>query len=350
MKLGLIGAGSIAGAHLKAAAQISGAAQVVALADPNAANLQRQSARFNIPRTYADPAELFAAPDLEGVILTTPHDTHAPLTLAALRAGKHVLVEKPMACSLAECDAMNTAAQVADKTLMVAQCQRYDAGHQALKQLIASGELGRLRAARIDVLQNAAAFLPTGHWLYDGKQAGGGIVISVAVHKLDLLRYLVGDVTRVTAICQTTNPAFSNGAEDLALATLEFANGTVGQLFASWSAYRLRYSENMLLFGDTGAAHALPATETHVGPFLVASQRRSPAAERGWPAQFGGFAPVAPVAGMSADSFVNQLAHFAECCRRGTEPLSSGRDNRRTMQVIFAIYESARTRRPVDVM
>jgi len=351
MKLGLIGAGSIAGAHLKAVPHIAGIVEFVAIAEPNAANRQRQSARFNIERAYTDPAELLAQPDIEGVVLTTPHDTHADLARRCFAAGKHVLVEKPMACSLAECDAMIAAAKTAGKTLMVAQCQRYDPSYRGLKAVLDSGELGPIRAVRIEAMQNAAAFVPTGHWYLDGHRAGGGIVISVAIHKIDLLRYLLGDVVRVTAICRTVNPMFANGAEDYAVATLEFASGAVGQLFATWSAFRLPYSENMMFFGDNGTVHALPPTETQMGPALVASRQRTPAAAPGFASQFGGFQPVAPARdGLpSAEPFANQLAHFAECCRNGTEPVSSGRDNRRTMQVVFAIYESARTGQTVPI-
>jgi predicted dehydrogenase len=246
---------------------------------------------------------------------------------------------------------MIAAAQQAGVQLMVGQCQRYDPAYRGLKRVVDSGELGPIRAVRIDAMQNAAAFVSDGHWYRDAKHAGGGIVISVAIHKIDLLRYLLGDVVRVSARCQTINPLFINGAEDLAMATFEFANGAWGELFATWGAYRLRYSENLMIFGDKGAVHALPEKETAIGPALVASESRSPRAEFGWLGQFGGFAPVpSDAAGLpSADSFGNELAHFAECCRTGAEPLSSGRDNRCTMQVIFAIYESARTGRPVEL-
>lgn len=351
MKLGLIGAGNIAGAHLKAIPHIPGVAVFVAIAEPNEANRQRQATRFHIGRAYTDAGELLAQPDIEGVVLTTPHDTHAKLARRCFAAGKHVLVEKPMACSLAECDAMNAAAKVAGKTLMVAQCQRYDPAYRGLKRILDAGELGQIRAVRIEAMQSAAAFIPAGHWYLDAKRAGGGIVISVAIHKIDLLRYLLGDVARVTASCRTINPLFRNGAEDYAVATLEFANGAIGQLFATWSAFRLPYSENLMIFGDDGTVHALPPTETQMGPALVASRRGSPAAVPGFAGQFGGFQPVAPDRAdlPSTEPFANQLAHFVECCRTGAEPLSSGCDNRQTMAVVFAIYESARAGRPVEV-
>jgi predicted dehydrogenase len=106
-----------------------------------------------------------------------------------------------------------------------------------------------------------------------------------------------------------------------------------------------------MIFGDDGTVHALPATETQMGPAWFAKRNGSPAAELGFAAQFGGFQPVAPdAAGLpSNEPFANQLAHFVECCRTGTDPISSGCDNRRTMATVFAIYESARTGQTVGV-
>jgi predicted dehydrogenase len=347
--LGLIGAGAIAGAHLRAATQVPHAVRIAALAEPNPANLQRQSVRFGITRTYAQVDELLAAPDIEGVIITTPNDTHASLAIAAAKAGKHVLVEKPMACSLVECQAMMAAARHAGVQLMVAQCQRYDAHHRALKGLIDRGELGTLRSARIESMQNAAAVFGPEHWLYDGQRAGGGIVISVAIHKIDLLRYMVGNVASVRAECRAHNPWFRNGAEDLALATLKLTNGALAQMYASWTVHRLRYSENFMLFGDKGTSHSIPPTEVQLGPPYVACATEVPAAPPGWSGQFGGFRQVEPEPGMLADSFANQLAHFAECCRNGRQSISSAQDNYNTMATVMAIYQSARTGQEVQV-
>ncbi len=351
MRLGVIGAGNISGAHIKVAPLIADQVKIVALADPALAPLARQSARFHIDRIYSNIDEMLAADDIDGVVICTPHHTHAKLAIAAAKTGKHVLVEKPMACSADECHAMIDAADCAGVRLMVGQCQRYDPAYRGLRRAVHAGELGCIRAARIETMQNAAAFVPAGHWYRDGSLAGGGIVISVAIHKIDLLRYLIGDVVRVNAQCRTIDPAFINGAEDLAVATLEFASGAIGQLFASWGAFRLRYSENLMIFGDTGAVHALPETPTQMGPAWIASRQRTPTVEPGFAGQFGGFELVAPdQTGLpTAESFANQLVHFAECCRTGAEPLSSGRDNLRTMQVVFAIYESARTGQTVEL-
>lgn len=344
MRLGMIGAGSISGAHLKVVPMIADTVEFVALADPVPAALARQAARFAINRTYTDCEEIFAAKDIDGVVICTPHDTHLGLTLAALHAGKHVLVEKPMACTVQEGQVMVAAAKKAGRTLMVAQCQRYEPAYQKLKEFIDSGELGPLRLARVEAMQSAAAFTAPGHWMLDGKRAGGGIVINVAIHKLDLLRWYLGQVSWVQATTQKAPFPFINDAEDIAVATIGFANGTLAELFSCWNAYRLRYSENIQLFGQNGTVHAVPASDGQIGQPLIASRKRTPAQTTGFAAMFGGFEPVCPDAPNppSNHAFANQLAHFAACCASGKEPCTSAEDNLGTLQLVEAIYESAR--------
>ena len=291
--------------------------------------------------------------DVDAVDLCLPHHLHAEVAIAAAQAGKHVLVEKPMACSLEQCRAMVTAAAQAGVILMVAQVQRYTPSYRGVRRLVASGELGPIRAVRFDSMQNLQ--LGPEHWLYDGALAGGGIVISVSVHRIDLVRYFVGDVRRVTAICRPGELPFHNGAETYATATLEFANGAIGEHFATYSGFRMPYSESFMLFGDDGAVHALPEPGHSQGPAFYASRQHDGLAADTprWERQFTGFLPVEPDRQNlpSDDGFTNEIAHFVACCRSGEEPLSSGRDNLGTMAVIFAIYESARQGgRPVDVV
>jgi predicted dehydrogenase len=183
--------------------------------------------------------------------------------------------------------------------------------------------------------------------LYDGALAGGGIVISVSVHRIDLMRYLVGDVQRVFAVCRRGGSPYTNGAEDYASAILEFANGAIGEHFATYSGFRMPYSESFMLFGQNGSVHAVPNPGTDRAPALYATRAHSAPREEAsaWKSMFTGFLPVEPDAsGLPTDnSFANEIAHFVTCCRTGQEPISSGRDNLGTMAVIFGIYESART-------
>jgi predicted dehydrogenase len=292
---------------------------------------------------------MLARSDVEAIDLCTVHSEHAPQALAALRAGRHVLVEKPFATSLADCRAVAEAADAAGRVAMIAQCQRYEPGNAGAADLIRSGALGAIRAVRFDCMQNLEFYVKPGHWLWDGARAGGGVVISVMVHRIDLMRFLVGEIVRVTAVTRHTHPAMVNGAEDFVCVILEFANGAVGEAFGTYVGCRLPYSESLMVFGEKGTVHAVPDKGQWGGPILVATAD-SPGDDGKPPTPFSGFRPVPERPGFASPiGFVNEILHFADCCRSGAQPLTSARDNIETMKVIFAIYESARTGRPVEV-
>ena len=343
LRYAVIGAGSFCGAHIKGVIRLAkeghSAVEVAAVADISDASFPRLRERFGLARLTTDVAAVLGDPAIDAVSICVPHDRHAELAIAAARAGKHALVEKPMACAVAEAEAMVAAAEQNGALLMVGQCERFDRQNQALKRRIDAGELGRIHSVRIDVMQNAAAFVSPGHWYLDRRRAGGGVVISVGVHRIDLVRYLVGEVRRVTAQCRTVNPMFNHGAEDLAVALLELDGGALCEFFATWSAFRVRYIEGLMLFGDKGAVHAIPEAPAQYGAVQLASTANCPPAAAGFAGQFGGYAPL-PTDGSlpTEDPVTNELAHFFACCRSGTQPLTSGQDNLKTMRVIEAIY------------
>jgi len=293
---------------------------------------------------------MLAEANIDAVDICTPHDLHAPLSIAAAQAGKHVLVEKPMATTLQDCYAMVQAADQTQVTLMVAQHQRYEPSYRGAHRLIQAGRLGKIYAARIDAMQNLRSFFPEGHWYYDGKRAGGGVVISVAIHGIDLMRYLIGEIILIRAVCKTVQTEFTNGAEDFACAMFEFENGAIGEMFATYSGFRMPWSESFTIFGNDGTIHSIPPSGIARGPASVAV-RTSGTIIKAWNDQFRDFVPVEPdYEGLPSDDYgVNQLLHFAECCGTGREPITSGRDNLGTMKVIFGIYESARTGQPVEL-
>lgn len=354
LRVGLIGAGNIWNAHKVAFKQHPEELQLTAVSDLFPAAAAKVAAEFPGARVFTDAEIMIREADIDAVLILATHDQHYPLAVAAARAGRHVLVEKPMACSLDEARKMAGAADAAGVRLMVGQCQRYERSYAGVKRLVATGELGAIQAIRFDSMQGLVAnkLLPDGHWLCDGKRAGGGIVISVCVHRLDLARYLVGEVRRVSAITRTLGGGFINNAEDFACALLEFENGAIGEMFGTYAGFRMPYSEGLLILGAQGAVHAMPNNGEYQAPAVYASSQHSgPRDPNAWLAQFRGFIPVPPEETNLPDenAFVNQLLHFVECCRTGREPLSSGRDNLGTMRLIEGIYRSAQTGQWVDL-
>ena len=212
---------------------------------------------FHLTTHFTEYERMFAEASIDAVDICLPHHMHYPAAMAALKAGKHVLVEKPFAITMDECVALVDAAAERGLTLMVAQMQRYTATYRGLKAMIDGGELGRIHHARIDGIQNLHDYSEPPHWLYDGERAGGGGVISVLVHRIDLLRYFLGDPSRVTAFGKQIDPTL-NAAENYAVALIEFENGALVDVFSCYSAAAIPYSEMFWLFGDEAVVHTLP--------------------------------------------------------------------------------------------
>ena len=333
LKVGLIGAGRISSKHLEAAARFPGQMRYTAVADIDEAAAARRAAEAGTDRVFTDGLELIHQADIDAVDICSGADSHAEYAIAAAEAGKHVLVEKPMAITMRQCREMVSAAQRSGVTLMVAHNQRYMANYRAVRRAVREGELGEIRAVRVESL-------------------GGGVVITMAIHRIDLARIFVGEVRRVTAICRSTRREMVNGSEDWAWAMMEFENGAVGDLLATWSGFRVPWGESFVVYGEKGTIHAIPWAVKYREPSQIASEKRSPPCQPGErPSKSRGFVPLEPdAAGLATgEMYVDEMLHFAECCRTGAEPVSSGRDNLGTMRVVFGIYESARRHAAVDL-
>ena len=230
LKVGLIGSGGISRAHMPAFLEHTDEVQLTAVCDirEDAAQAYADDAGVDSAAVYTDYAQMLREADVEAVDICTIHSTHRDVAVAAARAGKHVLLEKPMATSVQECRDIIEATDEAGVTFMVAQMLRFLPHYQEARRIIQSGELGQIWAARSDSWFPAALpglAVPSDWWGFDKQRNGGGVLIMVAVHQLDLLRYFIGDVRRVTARYWTDHPMLKNGAEDRVVATLEFANG-----------------------------------------------------------------------------------------------------------------------------
>jgi len=350
-KIGLIGAGGIAGAHLRAFQRFPQAVQLAAICDIVEESARKRAGEVdNEPAIFTDYEKFLKEADVDAVDICVSHDQHLPVALAAFEAGKHVLLEKPMACSMDECYRLVEEGDKAGVTFMVAQCQRYMPTYRSVKRLIDAGRLGRIKAVRFDSMQDLPSFAPNGHWLCDGKKAGGGIVISVSVHRIDLMRYLVGDIVRVTGVTRRTHELFVNDAEDLAAGLLEFDNGAIGEMFATYTGFRMPWGEMFMIFGEDGTIHAVPKLGDYEGEAVMAL-RDTVEPYKGWGDMYSGFKSMKVDASEfpSDDCFANEVLHFADCCKTGKEPDSSGRDNLGTMKAVFGIYESVKQGTSVEL-
>jgi len=236
-RAGIIGCGAIT-EHLHAPDYaVCDDAEIVALCDANLARANEMRERFAPEAAvYSDYKEMLRKESLDGVTVTLPNVLHAAATIAALNAGCHVLVEKPMAASLAEAKRMIAAAKKASKVLMVNQCQRRYAVHRKAKEVLDSGILGKvLTVAGCFGHEGPENWSPSGKWFFKKDQARFGAMADLGVHKADLIRFLTGkEVAEVSAFTACLEKKGST-VEDNFVSCLRFSDGTIGTLSASWT-------------------------------------------------------------------------------------------------------------------
>jgi predicted dehydrogenase len=254
LQVGIVGVGAIGhDQHLPAWSKVA-FAKVVAAADLSDEALQRASTVVPNLQTFRDWQDLIGLAEVDIVDICTPNATHAPIALAALAAGKHVLCEKPLATTAAEVGALRDRAQSAGRLLMAAQHLRFDPACRQLKALIDGGMLGEIYYSRAQWLRRR--LLPPRPTFIDRRLSGGGAALDIGVHVLDLAYWFMGapEPIRVSATVETKLARRSDvsGAwgdwdrgrfdvEDFAAGFVRFANGSVLTLEASWLTFQPDY-------------------------------------------------------------------------------------------------------------
>jgi predicted dehydrogenase len=265
-------------------------------------------------------------------------------------------VEKPLTCTLEEARRLHIISQKSGAAVISGQMLRFSPAANFLRQWIAENpnNFGSLRTFDLQSWQNILAYThdssTPAHWLLDGEKAGGGVVISLAIHQLDLVRYLSGqDFAEVIAAGRFDEP-FRNGAESCAVALLKMSGGASGVLHANYLAPRVPYCEALTLFGQYGTItqHA-DSIGQYRGYFRYASIANQ--ATEHWNDQFDGFERVLASndSTLSDDAFTNQLVAFADSVISGRSSLNSISSNFNTLACIAALYTSIRTGRPASV-
>jgi predicted dehydrogenase len=341
IRVGLLGCGKIARHHAagyKAAADL---ARVVVCCDEyNVAWAETFAADLQAEATDSWQAVIDRR-DVDAVSICLPPHQHAPVALAAAAAGKHVLVEKPMALNLAECQAVVAAHQAAGTTLMVGQNQRFQPEHVQIKALLDRQAIGRIVALRFDCNQFVKHMYPPDSWIFHKELSGGGMVAQTAVHKIDLMRHFFGEISEVTAFHGYTglNPNYQPGGnEDISAILLTFASGIIGEAFYLFGAHKVPIptatGELTIFYGQEGIIH-------NVLGWHIYSTRL--------PEYSGGVTKLDIPSYPYVDSVVAEIRHFLQCIGSGQEPITSGRDNLGTMAVVEAIYQAAATKTVVQV-
>lgn len=337
MRFAIIGAGSIARLRKDAIGALDGSALagVFDLAQDRAAALAGQA------RVYASLDAVMSDRDVDAVVVCTPPDSHEDIAVAAVRAGKHVIVEKPMAPTTDACRRMIKAAQDAGRVLTIGFNQRYFPAIKEIRASIASGRLGELSHVRGYAGHTGLSEFKA-EWMYSKDVMGGGALYDNGIHMIDLVHHLMGPVTDVYGKTQDRTWKLDR-IEDNGLALLGGANGTVGSVAASWTEWK-GYHFYVEAYGTLGMARAYYAPMffmevTMDRPGGTRRKRRNfylPAifAEkfRGW--QWTG-----------VRTFVEEMTDFIALTEGRTPvgPIATALDGFRSIEIAQAVYRSAET-------
>jgi predicted dehydrogenase len=299
--------------------------KVTALVSGDAAKARRLAAEYGVPERsiydYRNFDRIRDNPDVDIVYVILPVSMHAEYTIRAAQAGKHVLCEKPMAVSSAECEAMIAACRKAGKKLMIGYRSHFEPHNLHAMRLRREGALGKLR-----FVQSEHGF-PIGdptQWRLKKALAGGGSMMDIGIYSLQALRYISGEEPTSVVATEYTDrkdPRFKE-VEDRIHWTMEFPSGLIGAGFSSYSSGH----GHVRLTGDKGWIDLEPATGYggHRMRTRIANDEQV----------------VEPPPGPAVNQFVGQLDHMAECAMTGNEPIVPGEEGLRDMRIIEAIYRS----------
>lgn len=268
--------------------------------------------------------ELFGAVDV--VDICTPTHLHAEVAIAAARAGRHVICEKPMARTLADAEAMLAAARDAGVRLFVAHVVRFFPEYVAAQAAVLDGAIGEPAVLRL----TRASFRPrqpAGHWFFDHAKSGG-IVLDLMVHDLDYARWIAGDVVAVH--CRSASVAQPEAGVDHAVAILTHRSGAISHVSASWGYAPPTFRTALEIAGSHGLIEQDSTATAPVTPSLLAD------------AAGGGLTAMADT-GLVGDPFRLELAEFARAIRDGTEARIGAADGLEALRIALAADESART-------
>ena len=346
LKIAMIGNGGISGVHLRGYS-LNPDVEIYALCDINEERLNRRGDEYHVDpaRRFTDVNEMLAAcPEIEAVSVCTWNAAHAQCAIAALNAGKHVLCEKPMAMTVEEAEAMQAAAEKNNRLLMIGFVRRFGNDCAIMKDFIDNGYFGDIYYAKATYLRRKGC---PGGWFGDKARSGGGPLIDLGVHIIDLCRYLMGNPKPVSVygatfnklgnrsnikskagyISQTRENEDIFNVEDLATAMIRFDNGSVLQIEASFSL-NIEKDEGVLQFFGTKAGAKLDPELT------IYSEMND----------YMTNVKLANSTALSFDGlFENEINHFVECVRTGKPCRNPAQDGVTLMKILTGIYKSAET-------
>ncbi|MFJ5769890.1 Gfo/Idh/MocA family protein [Psychrobacillus sp. NPDC093180] len=335
---GIVGSGSIAETHINSIRSIPNA-EVAAIFSRNKETAKKWANESHI-QVYCDYEEFLSNDELDIVTILTPSGTHADFGILAAKKGKHVIVEKPIDTTLAKTNELIRACREANVTLSCIFQHRFDDGIVDIKKALDLGEFGQLNfgAART-TWYRSQEYYDSGAWRGTWELDGGGALMNQSIHYIDLLLYLMGPVEEVHAYC-VTRAHERIEVEDIAVASIKFKSGALGLIEGNTAAYP-GYSATLDIFGNNGSV-VIENDQVKEWNFKNGNQYTKASKEV--------LKTSASSSKMSSyESHKRQYEDIVQAIWEKREPLVTGEEALKSLELILAIYESARSGSPVKL-
>jgi predicted dehydrogenase len=334
LRVVVIGCGAIARAHVPAIVAAENV-ELVGLYDQDQARARELASTHGSPRVYSSWREILDDPRVDCVDLLLPHNAHHQFALEAASAGKHVMVEKPIATSLPECDDMIAAAERNHVALMTCHTVLFEPGAQKVEEIIRSGAIGDVYMAQTIGLEGPST-VSVRPWLANSR--GGGVLMAQAIHQIYFLQHLLGDVATVSAVIGKRK-IVPMTTDDTCLALLEFESGAVAEITSTFGQNVGPYSRGTFFYGSEGYVSYQPHnTALHPNrPLEVISEKT-----------YGDREPH-DIAYEQESQFKRMWQAFGKAMATGQPPPVTGQDGRKAIEVVLAAYKSADQGRTISL-
>jgi predicted dehydrogenase len=329
LRVALVGCGIISESHVRAYKQFPDRARVTICCDIDPAKAAQRAAQVGDARVVTSYDDVLADPDVDAVEICTPHHLHRDAVIAAARAGKHILCQKPLGRTIEECDVMIDAAREAGVTLFYAEMMHTLPVVTIARDAIAAGRIGKMIGIHATYAQWQGGVYMSTAWRYNPALSGGGALLDGGIHYLSLVHNLGGPVESV--MCFTTRFRPELGDEDTAALTLRFADGHLGSMFSThaagvWPPYPTMTvfgTEGMLAYGGPHGALTLHRADLPDGHEVMLKER--------------------------GDPFVAMIGRYLDTVVDGADNPAPGEVGREDLRIVLAAYESAQTGKEVRI-
>ena len=334
VRVGIIGGGFVSNLHAEAFQEVPGAVVVAACA-ADQGQADQFARQWNIPFATNDYRRLLERKDVDLVVVGIPNDFHREVVIAAAEAGKQIIIEKPLAHTLDDADAMVSTCRQHRVKLMYAETICFSPKYVRAKQLMTEGAIGKLYMVK----QGEKHSGPHSDWFYDIDRAGGGAVMDMGCHSIEWARWMFGKVKpkSVVAHCQRVLHTARTRGEDNSVIILEFEGGGIAVLENSWARYG-GMDDRIELYGTEGVILCSllrgSSMETYSQKGYGYAVEKA-GETRGWTFTVSEEAHLY--------GFPHEMRHFIQCVLQDREPQETGEDGRATLEIIYAAYESAGT-------